>query len=487
MKKKQLFDTRRKVPFSPIVDKDAICDSDGNPLDALYAKKTELKSGLAAKQNVLKAGDGISIKGGVISSTIDTLITPITYAELVALRDSSSLVVGMQYRITDYDFTTTEVDTDSAHKLFDIIVTADSESVLNESARAMHHQYAEGEADSLSSRDIAAWELKYTLKNTNHSSRNGKGTVLWMKDEFRNECNYDFINALFKVYEITACAKSPSLIGTYAIKTNDTPITYGTNSKLVSTFGSGNYGNVIKYDGLAKIVLGSECRYNTFGPYCRYNTFGTYCSRNTFRNYCQYNTFGTECRYNTFGPYCRYNTFGPYCRYNTFGTYCQYNTFETDCQYNTFGTDCDYNTFGPYCRYNTFGNNCDNNTFGNNCDNNTFGTDCDNNTFGTYCRYNTFGNNCGNIAFAPMSSDKTKYNYYQCNHFGDGCKYILFKGAETASSSSQVQNYNFAQGLQNTSSAYIEIDGVRSRDYETKVAKNSSGELKIYCEADLIQ
>ena len=421
MKKKQLFDTRRKVPFSPIVDKDAICDSDGNPLDALYATKKELKSGLAAKQNALKAGDGISIKGGVISAIgggggdIDSLVTPITYAELVALRNSSSFVAGMQYRITDYDFTTTEEDTDSAHRLFDIIVTADSESVLNESAKATHHQYAEGEADSLSSRDIAAWEIKYTLENTKHSSSNGKGTVLWMKDEFRNECNYDFINALFKVYEITACAKSPSLVGTYAIKTDNSAITYGTNNKLVSTLGSRNYDNVIKYDGLAKIVFGNDCHSNTFGDNCYSNTFGNACHSNTF------------------------------------GTYCRSNTFVNDCDSNTFGNGCHYNTFG------------------------------------TYCDSNTFGNDCDYIRFETSSSATTKYNYYRWNHFGDGCQLILFKGAETASSSAQVQNYNFAQGLQGTSSAYIEIDGVRSRDYETKVAKNSSGELKIYCEADLIQ
>ena len=46
---------------------------------------------------------------------------------------------------------------------------------------------------------------------------------------------------------------------------------------------------------------------------------------------------------------------------------------------------------------------------------------------------------------------------------------------------------NFAQGLQGAPRAYLTIDGVRNRSYETKVAKNSSGELKIYCEADLIQ
>ena len=101
--------------------------------------------------------------------------------------------------------------------------------------------------------------------------------------------------------------------------------------------------------------------------------------------------------------------------------------------------------------------------------------------------YNTFGNNCKYIKFLSDSSESTKYHYYQHNHFGDGCQYILFKGAETASSDAQVQNYNFAQGLQGTSDAYLTVDGVRNRSYETKVARNSAGELKIYCEADLVQ
>ena len=441
------------------------------------------KAELNTKQNIISDLDVIQ-NGANKGATALQPIHSITYAELVALRDSSSLVAGMQYRITDYDFTTTEEDTDSAHQLFDIIVTADSESVLNETARAVHHQYESNketvtgaiklyktdmsiaeyssEVDNqdyfllagkmyvdgviyyrydkyefvnndyinagryilletidldslgvgldnplypvgggayeedgtyishsddaivayengtvtvssvapLSNRDIASWEIKYTLKNTKHSSTDGKGTILWMKDEYRNECNYDFINALFKVYEITACAKSPSLVGTYAIKTINTPITYGNNSKFVSTFGADNHDNIIKYDGLAKIVLGNSCYSNTFGD------------------------------------------------------------------------SCDSNTFGNSCYY---------------------------------------------IRFASSSSATTKYNYYRHNHFGDGCKYILFKGAETASSSAQVQNYNFAQGVQGESNAYLTIDGVRSRAYETKVAKNSSSELKIYCEADLIQ
>ena len=131
--------------------------------------------------------------------------------------------------------------------------------------------------------------------------------------------------------------------------------------------------------------------------------------------------------------------------------------------------------------------NCSSNTFGNRCISNTFGNSCSFTIFGENCDYNTFGNGCSYIKFASDSSASTKYSYYRDNHFGDGCRYILFKGVETGSSSVQVQNYNFSQGLKGTSSEYITIDGVRNRAYETKVARNSNGEVKIYCEADLVQ
>ena len=118
---------------------------------------------------------------------------------------------------------------------------------------------------------------------------------------------------------------------------------------------------------------------------------------------------------------------------------------------------------------------------------NIFGNYCIYNVIWIACSYNTFGNNCQYIKFSSGSSASSGYNFYRHNHFGDGCQSILFKGAEDASSNAQVQNYNFAQGLQGTSSAYLTVDGIRNRSYETKVAKNSAGELKIYCEADLVQ
>ena len=431
-------------------DKMTYADLTDSDKQDLYAGGASIITPLIdTKQDVITDLD--LIRNGAYKG--DTALQPIsliTYSDLVSLRDANRLIPGMQYRITDYDFTTTEDDTDSAHLPFDIIVTADSESVLNESARAIHHQYAEGEEDPLSSRNIAAWEIKYTLKNIKHSSSDGKGTILWMKDEFRNECYYDFINALFRVYEITKCIKDSSLVGTFAIKGNPS-ITYGTNNKWVSTFGSSNRGNIIRYDGLAKIVFGKFCSHNILGDGCSANTFGDNCAHNIVGSGCTDNIFGNSYYRNILQNGSTYNIFGSSCCYNIFG-----NRFGS----NTLGKDCLYNIFGNFCSSIIFGDRCS---------------------------ANTFGNECHNIIFASDKSASTKHNYYINNHFGDGCGYIVLTGAGMASDTSPVQNYHFAQGVYSTSSDYLTIDGVRGRDYETKVAKNSAGVIKVYCEADLIQ
>ena len=492
---------------------------------------------------ISKDTDG-KIKESVIAEKLDKIIE-ISYTKLKSLRDAGNLVPGQQYRIIDYDFTTTKTDIDSAHKLFDIIVTADSESVLNENARAMHHQYEEesreitltgaiklyktdiedvdgqgyaaevdygdyfllagtvavdgvtyyrydkyellngkeentgryillesidldslnislgnplypvgggtyGEAedggtytshqedgivayengtvtvtvsaDLLRSRDIASWELKYTLDNVKHSSTDGKGTILWMKDEFRNECNYDFINALFKI-----------------------------KGEMVSTFGDNCHDNIIRQDGLAWIVFGNNCHSNTFGSDCHNNTFGSDCRNNTFGNNCYSNTFGSDCHNNTFG---------------------------NDCYSNTFGNSCNVNNFGHSFYYSTFGDSCSGNSFKNTCSYITFGNACQN---------NTFGKNCDRIRFAIDTTGSTKAVYYQYNKIDSGVHYVNLYNGDTGAYNNQVQNYHIVTEVSGTNSNYVNIPATRNLAYETKVAKNSAGELKIYCEADLIQ
>lgn len=85
----------------------------------------------------------------------------VTHAQLKAMRDAGQLVAGQQYRITDYVATTTDPESRSANHPFDIIVTADNERTLNESARAIAHA-----GDTYFEKcNLAAWQLMYCIDN----------------------------------------------------------------------------------------------------------------------------------------------------------------------------------------------------------------------------------------------------------------------------------------------------------------------------------
>lgn len=63
----------------------------------------------------------------------------ITWANLKNLRDTSHLVRGAWYRITDYNFITTKIGMQSGNHPFDIVLLAVSESMLSESGYACRH------------------------------------------------------------------------------------------------------------------------------------------------------------------------------------------------------------------------------------------------------------------------------------------------------------------------------------------------------------
>ena len=420
-----------------------------NPLEdtevGLTYNRSQINALVGSKQDIIS--DLETIREGAIKG--ETALQPmqnITYAELVALRDSASLVAGMKYRITNYACTTTQENTQSAGHPFDIIVTADSKNTLNEVARAIQHEGDTYFADC----DLSAWKIWYCLDNDNTrfvwaDSANGKGVIYRMIDEWNNDVPYDFKNIQF-ARDLAVISNNSALTGTiYCYTFSMFPNGFSQDStasdesviikQLIASVGFIFFGN----NKIASYSMGL----------CALNDIIFFSEGTNLFHYA-----------------------------NTFGANCYSNTFEANCYSNIFGANCYANTFGDNCRSNSFGNDCFGNTFGNNCFANTFGNNC---------RYNSFGNDCNYINFASSSSATTKYDYYSHNHFGDGCQYILLKGEGTASSSTQVQNYKFAQGLHGTQNKYFTIDGVRSRAYETKVAKNSNGELKIYCEADLIQ
>ena len=373
----------------------------------------------------------------------------ITWADLKAKRDAGELTPGGQYRITDYVCTTTQAESQAVSHPFDIIVVADSESVLNENARAIakdgdtYYQYA----------DLSAWELKYCLDNDADrfkwaDTASGHGVVYYMKDDHNNECPYDFKQIQFERYPITACTVS-SLVGKYAALNHGNAITGIDEQNPVWCY-------TFSYDPESTGVM-SDASVMEFNAANEENV-----SWNVINEYCNMQDpdewTGLEVKWLN-----DVVLFGNNCYSNTFGDNCYSNTFDNNCYSNTFGYGCYSNTFGNSCYHNTFGINCSSNTFGDTCNSNTFCNDCSYITFGNNCSLITFDNYCGYITFD---------NY---------CGYIDISAGTT---SQPKRYYHILDGVRGTRNSHISITGTNGNDFVTYVGKNSSGVLKTWVPAD---
>lgn len=146
----------------------------------------------------------VSVNGQVYDlggSSIGSSMIEITYSELKSLRDSSSLVPGQSYRITDF-VTMTKPSTDyyiSAGHAFDIVVTALSESKLSSNARVL---LREGD-DYFANSKVDEWRIKYSLDNDtklySYCDPNGKGVIYEMIDEYGNLALFDFKNIMSRI------------------------------------------------------------------------------------------------------------------------------------------------------------------------------------------------------------------------------------------------------------------------------------------------
>ena len=474
-----------------------------------------------------------------------------TWAELKALRDAGELIAGQQYRITDYVATTIDTESRSANHPFDIIVTADDERTLNESARAIAH-----DGDTYFEQcNLAAWKLKYSLDNdderfawaqreyegytflvqgmefkgdlvatddTTHAGypykftadigpdyhgevvvytpaldgknvqvkvfvksysvtqtltgdidqvkrEDGKGVVYQMIDENNNEMQYDFKGIQFKRYKITACDKSPDLVGTWAAAFHSDNITIDENDYrwcylFNVMFGEENKDDSVGfYAGIPKNCIskhvgflqngqtnidGSDktansCHSWTCGNYCYYWTCGNSCNSWTCGNYCYYWTCGNNCSSWTCGNNCGYWACGNDCHSWTCGNNCGYWACGNNCHYWTCGNYCDSWTCGNYCSSWACGNYCFHWTCGNSCNSWTCGNDC---------YYWTCGNNCGYWALQTL----------------DYCRY-----------------FKILEGVKGNSSTKLTIPFATSKDYQQVAGMKTDGTLRVWNPADV--
>lgn len=241
---------------------------------------------------------------------------------------------------------------------------------------------------------------------------------------------------------------------------NDFGITFQNN-----VIGSKCFGNKFGV-ATAHNIIGSDCEANDCGIVFQNNVISSNFSRNNFANNTVGNNFGSNFKYNNCGPFFVTNTFVDNTMYNNFG--CSFKT-------NKFGSKVGINSFGEQCINNTFGGNIVGNTCHSNTRNNIIGSNFTHN-IGKFA-YSTFGNN--------VHDDVENGAFITACDFGNSSYFNLLVPS-SVSTENYVKNLKLCN-VNGTTSAYINIiPPITNQDYELKIAKNSKGEIKIYCEADLI-
>jgi hypothetical protein len=442
--------------------------------------------------------DGLKAYTKKVKEYISSLLPTksVTYAELKALRDAGGLLAGRKYRITDFVTTSVQAETRSAGHAFDIIVVADDESTLNENARAILHKGDTYFADC----KLSAWELKYCLDNdTNRfawaDAANGKGVVWWMKDEWDNECYYDFKNIQYKLYAGTGDSWNKYLedlkigaedivpyrltkglseaeLGKYSFDIdNDNFIWAYTWSAYEDT--KQTFDKSLKADGTKDAYddIVHDCKVGANWETLQQDDETVY-SRISLNFYIAI-PFFLDSKDESFRTYSV--KIGENCHDIVTGRKCNSNSFGNNCYYWTCGNDCSSWTCGNDCYSWTCGNNCYYWTCGNGCSSWTCGNDC---------YYWT----CGN----EVQNTKILQDYVSYFHLDSGVSNVTIQSSGTPTSGTPLKNFIVKAGVKGasyTAKLAIVIDASSfplNSDYEWTIAKNSSGAIKQYCEADLI-
>jgi hypothetical protein len=297
-----------------------------------------------------------------------------------------------------------------------------------------------------------------TASSVDVVTEDGKGTITWMKDEFGNECPYDFKNIQFKHYLCTdSVSGRKGLDGKYMVADpNNCPLGLSVEDTedfiWAYTFSSDNAGGEQTdysltaehqvHDNVMK-ANGSELNNITFFGNQNYGTsFGNNCSSMSFGNQNYGMSFGNDCYSMSFGNNCYRMSFGNNCGNLSFGN---------DCYSMSFGNSCYYMSFGNSCYYMSFGNNCSSMSFGNNCYRMSFGNSCYRMSFGNDCRNGT-----------------------------------ITEGVQYVDIPTNTWNFQLLNGLAGTNSSHLTPSFATQKAYTQVACKNSSGQLKIYVPSELI-
>lgn len=430
-----------------------------------------------------------------------------TWAELKDLRDSSGLVPGRWYRITDYECTTVQPGSRSAGHPFDILVLATSASQLSELARAIRH---EGD-EYFKNCNLDAWKVWYCLDNDTRrflwaDEALGKGVIYRLVDEWRNDVPYDFKNIQFKrflrvddgSYRIVPFSSKGRIeVWCYTFNVPQLNLPDNFNEILQSDCAENcewYFGDLVNWYPEwvnREIKCDATVEVCAFPPIsgCRHYAIGAQSNRiGIFRENVYYDddggcslqslndivfdggfegnaagdgyepAFGVECAAeNELADYTFCMTFGPSAYHNKIGPNRSYGTY--------FGQRFHGNVLG-YGVYAEFGDNCENNTIGD----------------GAYVE---FGDNCCCNTVAPAVR----------THFGDDCCHNMIEadllGKLDFTSTNAGNSFRYVHVLscidRCSDSMSPSALGLRyGADYTQVVLANKDGQMDLLAPADIL-
>ena len=514
--------------------------------DTISANTTDINDKIDTIENIVYENEEVIANALVqLNDKIVPLMVDITYEDLIQLRNTNQLIRGQKYRIIDYVTTTITEQTRSVGNQFDIIVEALSGNLLNENAQACLHD-GDTYFSSFNTK-FESWALSYCIDNDTTrfkwaDANNGKGVIYYMKDEYNNECFYDFKNIQYwqeTIDDNITCNASSKWFYTFTIITSDGEIEDAsvqqefmvTHSNHLGAFTRTNtktqqfalfrvmfinsvvdegledcFGNVIQ-EKCGNIVFGNGCSNNHIGCYSSEISLGDYCFNNVIHNSLLEIKMGRNCVNNVIHNGSKKITIGDNCENNYFGYMSIENKIGVNSYNNIFQNNCGYNVLGDNCKFNFIGQNGNFNKFGNYCQYNTLNDRCKYITLGNNYHSNTFGKKCLNIAFvdgyAQSYDSNLKIYVYDDGIIdnvmnvcvGDGCEHLLLIDNSTHSSDAKIQNIKVAQGLrsidydeENNCSKLEPIEiNVAEQNYILSIARKTTNEIVVYCEADLFK
>lgn len=398
----------------------------GNKVDSL---NNEIKSIASDIDNIHDTLENIPSGGSY---------TEITWQELKNLRDNGQLSAGSLYRITDYQCTTVQENTRSAGNQFDIIVLALTNNTLSEQAWAALH-----EGDSyFANSNLSAWKLWYCLDNdttrfdwADNTSGNGRGVIYRMIDEFNNDIPYDFKN-------IQCTEWSGSFSGIYFYTFNLTSSTPEDSSLSIE--------NEVRDN----IIVTGFIEYSI--PKINNTIFiGRFIFSNKFQMAYKNTIIGPSTQNFVMGIRENFINSG-FCDNLSLSSFLG-NTITGEFRQNTIIMPFISNTIKGYFLANVI-----NRGFSKNVINEEFSA---------------------NILLEDVDRCTTNYKlehniFYKC--------FKLIINYSNTGGGKYISNYIFTQNLKSPSGSNLTLNLDSNRKYETKVGLNSNGEVKQWCEADLV-